>query len=285
MVSAVGGPSARYGRGRWRIEWHAAVTSTNDCVMAAARAGEPPGLVVGADRQSAGRGRLGRPWFPPDGRALLVSVLLAVPPAGPQAALQAAAVALRQAVFELSGVTAGLKWPNDLVVGERKLAGLLGEVVGPDRVVVGVGCNLAGSFPAELAERAVALSELGADVTTAALCARWLDRLGWWVEELATPAGAAALAGIVAASSATLGRRVRVDFVGRDSGSGDPTQGGDVLVGRATGLRADGVLEVRDDTGRLHLVTAGDVVHLRPVSGKAALPEEVGGGSVGPSAG
>lgn len=279
MVSAVEGPSARYGHGRWRIEWHAAVTSTNDCVMAAARAGEPPGLVVGADGQSAGRGRLGRAWRAPDGRALLVSVLLAIPPAGPQAALQAAAVALRQALLELSGVSAGLKWPNDLVVGDRKLAGLLGEHVGPDRVVVGVGCNLAGSFPAELADRAVALSELGADVATAALCARWLDRLGWWMEQLATPAGAATLAGTVAATSVTLGRRVRVELVGRDLGSGDPPAGGDVLVGRATGLRADGALEVRDDTGRLHVVIAGDVVHLRPVSGGVAAPEEAGAGS------
>lgn len=271
MVSAVEGPSARCGRRHWRIEWSPVVTSTNDCVMAAARAGEPPGLVVVADRQLAGRGRLGRAWCAPDRRALLVSVLLAVPPPGPHAALQAAAVALRQALLELSGVAAQLKWPNDLVVGERKLAGLLGELAAPDRVVVGVGCNLAGSLPPELADRAVVLSELGPEVTTAALCARWLDWLGWWVEELARPAGAAALSRTVALTSATLGRRVRVECVGRDPVSGEATAGGDVIVGRATGLRADGALEVRDDAGRLRLVTAGDVFHLRSASGDVAI--------------
>jgi len=228
------------------VEWFARLDSTNRHVRDAARAGAADGLVVVADEQTAGRGRRGRTWDAPPGSSLLVSVLLRG--AGdPHRAVMAAGVALAAAVDDVTGVHAGLKWPNDLVVADRKLAGLLAEADG-DALVVGAGCNVNWeAFPDELAATATACNlEAGRPVDRDALLDAFLD-------ELAAALGRGdAVVDDYRARLATVGRTVRVEHVR-----------GDDVVGSAIGVTDAGALVVRDDAGVEHTVIAADVHHLR----------------------
>lgn len=118
--------------------------STNADLLEAARAGAAEGLVLVAEEQTAGRGRLGRTWSAPAGAALTFSVLLrpaGVPPTRLGWLPLLTGVAVAAAVRAETGVPASLKWPNDVLVGERKLAGILAEAHS-DAVVVGVGLNV-----------------------------------------------------------------------------------------------------------------------------------------------
>jgi len=233
----------------WEIRRFASIDSTNRYLLDVARAGAPDGVVAVADHQTAGRGRLGRVWEATPGSALLVSVLLR-PSLGPDRiglVTMATGLALADAVLEVAGVTAGLKWPNDLVVHDRKLAGLLAEAeLGPGvvrAVVVGVGCNLvAAAIP----------PEAGRPVDPDALLDAFLDALGARLDDHT------ALVAAYRERSATLGRRVRVD-VG----------GGRVVEGDAVAVGSTGTLVVRDDDGEEIPVSVGDVVHLRLASDEA----------------
>jgi BirA family biotin operon repressor/biotin-[acetyl-CoA-carboxylase] ligase len=239
-------PARTSERGPWRVEWFASLDSTNRRALDAARAGAPDGLVVVADEQTAGRGRLGRRWEAPPGSSLLVSVLLR-DSGDPARAVMAAGVALAAAVEDVAGIEAGLKWPNDLVVDDRKLAGLLAEAEG-DALVVGAGCNVNwDSFPEELRATATACN-LEADhlVDRDALLDAFLDRF----------AAALGAGGRVVDDYrkrlVTIGRTVRVEPVR-----------GDELVGTAVAVADDGALVVRDGAGTDHTVVAADVHHLR----------------------
>jgi BirA family biotin operon repressor/biotin-[acetyl-CoA-carboxylase] ligase len=238
-------PARTSARGPWRVEWFATLDSTNRYALDAARSGAPDRLVVVADEQTAGRGRLGRTWEAPPGSSLLVSVLLRGL-GDPARAVMATAVALAAAVEEEAGVAVGLKWPNDLVVGDRKLAGVLAETEG-DVVVVGAGCNVDwDSFPPELADSATACNlEAGRTIDRDALLERFLDRLGAALAD-------GDLLDAYRSRLVTVGRRVRVQ----------PVRGDD-LVGTAVALTDDGALVVRDDQGVEHTVVAADVHHLR----------------------
>jgi BirA family transcriptional regulator, biotin operon repressor / biotin---[acetyl-CoA-carboxylase] ligase len=142
---ASGGHTARaLGRPRLHLR---TTTSTNDRARALAQAGAPDGTLVTASAQTAGRGRQGRSWSAPAGRALLLSLVLRDPPA-----LLPLAAAL--AVAEVAGDDARIKWPNDVLVHERKVAGILAEAR-PDAgwAILGIGLNVAvrmDDFPAEL---------------------------------------------------------------------------------------------------------------------------------------
>ena len=121
--------------------------STNTDCAARARAGAPEGLVLAAEEQAAGRGRLGRTWLSPPRAALTFSVLLrpaGVPPAQRGWLPLLAGVATATAVRHVSGLDARLKWPNDLLIGPRKLAGILAEQSG-DAVIVGIGVNVSAA--------------------------------------------------------------------------------------------------------------------------------------------
>jgi BirA family transcriptional regulator, biotin operon repressor / biotin---[acetyl-CoA-carboxylase] ligase len=233
-------------RGRWRIHHFGELDSTNRYLLEEARGGAPDGLVAVADLQTAGRGRFDRRWEAPPGSSLLVSVLLRSAPQ-PGRVVMAAGLALAGAVDEVAGVAVGLKWPNDLVVGDRKLAGILAERQGA-ALVVGAGCNVNwDSFPAELAATATACNlEAGRSVDGDALLDAYLSTLGRTLD-----------AGDVVVDAyrdrlATLGRRVRIEV-----------RGG-TFEGEATAVGDDGALVVRDDAGTVRTVTAADVIHLRP---------------------
>jgi BirA family transcriptional regulator, biotin operon repressor / biotin---[acetyl-CoA-carboxylase] ligase len=243
----VPGPARISELGRWRIEHFAQLDSTNRHVLEAARSGAEGGLVAVADVQTAGRGRLDRTWEAPASSSLLVSVL--VRGAGDAGTVvMATAVALVRAVADVAGVDAALKWPNDLVVGDRKLAGILAERDG-DALVVGVGCNVNWeTFPPELADTATACNqEAGHAIDRDALLTAFLEALERLLDDRAR------VVEEYRTGLATLGRRVRVEPVR-----------GDAIVGVATAVTDDGALVVRDDTGTDHTVTTADVVHLRP---------------------
>lgn len=160
------------------------VGSTQAIARQLAAAGAPEGTLVLADHQAAGRGQRGRPWVAPPGTALLFSLVLRppLPPARWPALTITAAMAVTEAVNAASGVAARVKWPNDVLVGDRKLAGILAEgVVGPICfVVLGIGVNVtqqAADWPPDLRDRAVSLAELGVPLGREALLAAVLDRL------------------------------------------------------------------------------------------------------------
>jgi BirA family biotin operon repressor/biotin-[acetyl-CoA-carboxylase] ligase len=220
--------------------------STNRVAVDAAHAGAPEGLVVVADHQTAGRGRLGRRWEAPAGTALLVSILLRPPselPASRYHLLSSAVgLAAADACASVAGFAPDLKWPNDLMVGDRKLAGILAETAG-GAVVVGLGLNVSAAPPG-----AVSAEEAGGrHVERAELLAAVLfgleARCGPWDE----------VAAEYAARCATVGRRVRVEV--QDA---PPRQG------RAMAVDDDGRLLVDFGDGVPIALSAGDVFHLRP---------------------
>ena len=137
--------------GLWRApEVVESTGSTNADLLARALAGEPEGAVLAAEEQRAGRGRMGRTWTSPPRAALTVSVLLkpAVPPARRGWLPLLTGVAVATAVTQVAGVETRIKWPNDLLAADAKLAGILAEAAG-DAVVVGIGLNVS-TEPAEL---------------------------------------------------------------------------------------------------------------------------------------
>jgi BirA family transcriptional regulator, biotin operon repressor / biotin---[acetyl-CoA-carboxylase] ligase len=153
----------------YRIRIKSESTSTNDDAKAAARQGEPEGLVIIADRQTAGRGRMHRAFFSPDGTGLYMSVLLrpAMRAADSVLVTAAAAVAVAEAIEQFSGRSAMIKWVNDIFLDGKKVCGILTEgSVGPDGTlqyaVLGIGVNVApppGGFPEEIHNIACAVFE------------------------------------------------------------------------------------------------------------------------------
>jgi BirA family transcriptional regulator, biotin operon repressor / biotin---[acetyl-CoA-carboxylase] ligase len=236
------------------------IRSTNAELLDEARLGGPEGVVAVADTQTAGRGRLGRTWSAKPGTALLVSVLLRprLPPSRLPAVMMAAGLAAADAVERVAGFRPGLKWPNDLVVADRKLAGMLAESTsegGDAPLVVGVGFNVAaGAYPEELAGAATSCEEeAGHPVDRAELLIAFLDALEGRYATSTGPDGAEATLAEYRLSSATLGRRVRVDL-----------PNGGVVEGLASQIAWNGQLVVVDDGGGHTAVQAGDVLHLRP---------------------
>ena len=211
----------RQGGAEWPgpVEHFESVGSTNEIAKERAREGAPAFAVVLASQQTAGRGRQGHAWISPRGN-LYLSVLLR--PAGrlPQAGLipLAAGVAVAEALDSF-GVRARLKWPNDVVVGEKKIAGLLAEAAsgggeGIDSVVLGIGINLAldpDDVPSALREAVTSVSlESRRTVSLAEAAAETLARVAVWYHALAREGAAAVLAAWRARSVPWWGRPVEV---------------------------------------------------------------------------
>ncbi len=258
------------------VRWLASTGSTNADVLALARDGAAEGVVIVAEHQTAGRGRHERTWVAPPGGSLLLSVLLRPPFRVASATTMATAVALAEAVEEATGVSAGLKWPNDLVLagegGERKLAGILAEAEWPASatisagwrepsaheravVVVGVGLNVSWSEDDEatraVAESAVALTRVTSEpIDRVDLLVAFLRRLDRSYGQLVRDGHQAAM-DEWRRRSATLGRRVRVEL------------GADDAEGTAVDVTPEGHLVVEALGGQRRTFAVGDVIHLR----------------------
>ena len=258
------------GHGVWTdLRVSASTGSTNADAAAAARAGAPEGLIVVTDEQTAGRGRLGRAWATPPRTALAVSVLLRPPPVPPARwgwLPLLAGLAVLDAV-DATGVQARLKWPNDVLVGDRKLAGILAERVAgvgacADGVVIGMGVNVsltAEELPVETAtslliEQAHVLDR---DPLLRALLRALGRRYEAWRSVLGDVGGIAdggdGTREAYLGACSTLGRTVRVEL-----------PGGAVVAGQARDVDPEGRL-VLDAAGeqRPVIVASGDVVHVR----------------------
>lgn len=224
MVAAV------IARGEFEVRRFPSIDSTNRYLLDEARTGAPEGLVAVADHQTAGRGRLGRTWEAPPGSALLCSVLLR--PDLPVERLHLAVAVVALAARDALGGRPALKWPNDLLLEDRKLAGVLAEADLP-AVVVGIGINLTWAPPGA--------AHLGDDADREAVLSALLSSLAGLYGDWSV------VAERYAAECSTVGRRVRVELA-------DET-----FEGVASAVTPEGHLVVDGRT-----VTAGDVVHLRP---------------------
>ena len=230
------------------------------------RTPQPHGTAIVTLDQTAGRGRLERRWTTPPGAAVAISVLLrldAIPPGSGLPWLPiVGGLAARDAVAAaLPGAAVTVKWPNDVLVGDRKIAGILAELVAVDAVVLGVGVNTAmpaNALPVPTATSlAVERAELAADPVALAdaVVADVLDGILRRVGGLLAAGGDAETAGLASEARArlgSLGRAVRVDL-----------PDGSALRGTATGLDRDGALLVDPGDGVAIAVHAGDVTHLR----------------------
>jgi len=241
------------------------VPSTNTAAAALARENAPHGTVVVAECQTAGRGRLGRHWHSPSGKNLYCSVLLRTMPVREQQAQWLswipliAALAVCRAVQVVTSLKPSVKWPNDILAGDRKLGGVLCESSGVGTahavVIVGVGVNVnirEDEFPDELRPIATSLMiEAGQPCDRAALLAALLLEL-----ETRCEAFLAGRHGDIRQEymlrCATIGRRVRIELAHGES-----------MDGTAESIQPDGSLRVvRDDRTAVD-IRAGDVIHLR----------------------
>ncbi len=234
----------------WRVEVLTTTGSTNAVVAARALAGEPSGLVVVAEAQTAGRGRLDRSWTSPPRAGLTLSVLVRpdLPPVRWPWLPLLTGLAVATALREQAGLEAELKWPNDVLVDDRKLCGVLAEVPEPGAAVLGIGLNVttrADELPADAPTRPTSVALAGGSTTDRDTLMRAVLRsLGDVLADVD------AARSVYRERCSTLGRSVRLQLPGDTS--------------------VEGVAQEVDDVGRLVVggtaYGAGDVVHLRPAA-------------------
>ena len=232
--------------------------STNTELARLASDGAEEGLSIVADEQTAGRGRLQRAWSSAKGAGLYFSILLRpqIPPDHWPLITFAAALAVGDALSDAAGVETDIKWPNDLLAGERKICGILAEGIETPAgraVIVGIGINLTNNaFPAELLKVATSVTEeSGRPAERELILAALLRALSRWYSLLNEPGGNEK---IVAAwssrSSYADGKHVSV------------SNGDEVWQGITCGLESDGALRLSMN-GEIKLVRAGDVASVR----------------------
>lgn len=223
---------------RLDVHWHDSVPSTMDLAAALAQAGAPHGVVVCADAQTAGRGRRGTTWVSPPGAGLYLS-FVARPTAAVPLLTLAAGVAVRDGVAAATALVADLKWPNDLLVGARKLAGILAEglAIGTPQqaVIIGVGVNIQpAAYPPDVHARATSIEgELGRSVDRGQLLADILLALWDRLDRLQQTPGDILQAWRAASPNAV---GTRVEFEGRSGVTAGIDETGALLVKSAQGV-------------------------------------------------
>lgn len=237
-----------------RVHYFRSVSSTNDVAKELAVAGAPEGTLVIADVQTAGRGRLGRMWLSPPNANLLMSLVFypQLAPNQAQRLTMICSLAIIDALAQVTGLQAAVKWPNDVLLAGKKAAGILTEAgLHGEKLaylIVGIGLNVnlwAEQLPEELRSISTSVAqELGHPIPREPLLCALLAAIESRYERL--KAGEVPLAEW-SARLATLGRRVRVS----DSGG--------FLEGWAEGVDVDGALLLRLDDGTLRRILAGDV--------------------------
>lgn len=236
----------------WHIRRVSETGSTNADLLAEGANGAPDRTVLRADFQSAGRGRLDRSWEAPRGANLLVSLLLRTVPEQMHILTQAVALAAAHVARTVCGVDVVMKWPNDLLVGNEKVAGILAQAAPTNSdgvtpfVVVGLGLNIEWAPPG-----ATSLSSSG--WTTSVSPDEFLLLMLPQLDTLLAMS-ADELHGEYVSQLGTLGMRVRAQM-----------PHGDDIVGRAMSVEQDGRLVILDECGHTHRIDTADVVHLRAV--------------------
>ncbi len=236
----------------WDLHFTATCDSTQDLARDALIGGAGAGFVAATDFQALGRGRRGRTWSAPPARALLFSAVLPLPGGAASLTPLLAGLALVQGIEDATSIVADLKWPNDLLAGGRKLAGILSERPPGPLVIVGVGVNVnqsAGELPQDVAATSLAI-ELGHTVRREPVLVAVLNAFDdHW--ERAAKEGAGWIVSTWRHRSQMLGRPVTfvLDGVQQD--------------GVAEDVNADGALVIRSADGRLMSVAAGDVREVR----------------------
>ena len=234
--------------------------STNTELSRLASEGAEEGVSIVADEQTAGRGRLQRAWSSPKGAGLYFSILLRPKIATNYWPLitMMAAVAVYDALGDACRLQADIKWPNDLLSGERKICGILAEAIETPSgraVIVGIGINLTqDAYPAELAEVATSVSEAtGRAADREALLTALLRWLTHWYSLLNESAGPESIVNAwTNRSSYAFGRVVQV------------SNGDEAWQGTTCGIERDGALRLRTANEQIKLVRAGDVYSVRP---------------------
>jgi BirA family transcriptional regulator, biotin operon repressor / biotin---[acetyl-CoA-carboxylase] ligase len=232
------------------------VGSTMPIAHREAQNGAPDGTVIVAEEQTEGRGRLARPWSSTAGKGIWMSVILKpdIPPhRAPQFTL-IAAVSICRAIREAADVEVRIKWPNDLLIGGRKVTGILTELQAePDRVqaiIIGTGINVnqeRGDFPEELADIATSIRiKSGQPVDRAALAAAVLRNIGFY-SRLYLEEGFAPIKELWEENSDTIGRKVNAVMMR------------ETVTGTAVGITEDGVLEIRTEDGRIRGIYSADI--------------------------
>jgi BirA family biotin operon repressor/biotin-[acetyl-CoA-carboxylase] ligase len=235
------------------------VTSTNTEAARHAQAGAPEGVTVVANEQTAGRGRLDRYWVSPLNAGLYASIILR-----PSLKLESwtliplmAAVSVHEALIDSCDLDTDIKWPNDIIAGERKLCGILAETIDTSvgRVaILGIGINLtSAAFPSELADVATSVEEqTGKRPDRDVLLYSLLSAVAKRYEELQSgDGGSRIIAAWIANSSYSNGKKVLV------------TSAEMSFEGVTRGLERDGALRVETVDGEIIIVRAGDVTRLR----------------------
>ena len=251
VAEALARAGVRLGVFQHQLQWYEQVGSTNDIAMTAAADGAPEGMVVAANAQSSGRGRLGRVWASPPGAGLYVSLVLRPPREAMPLITIAAGAAVAGGIEAATGLATSLKWPNDVYVGIRKLAGILAEAGSSplgEHVVVGCGINVQrASLPPDVAARATSIEgELGKPVDRGLLLTECLAAFSDHYQTLQHGTYEAIVSAWRARATPHMGRRVEWD------------EAGGVQQGIVHDIDARGALLVRAD-GRVVRVISGEV--------------------------
>lgn len=251
LVDQVVSPAAPW----TQVDTVATTGSTNADLAAAARSGAASGAVLVSDHQSTGRGRFARTWTAPPGASLAISALLRPPRAVPARRWLwlplLTGLAVADGVRESTGLRTELKWPNDVLIEGRKLAGILCERVdaGPaPAAILGMGINTTLAADELPVPTATSVSLAGSAAAASDVAASVVRALGRWYTAWLSGAD---LRDDYATRCSTLDRAVRVELSASES-----------VTGQATGVDSDGCLLVFA-SGRERAFAAGDVVHLR----------------------
>ena len=238
------------------IHYYRTIDSTNSLAKKLAAGGAVEGTTIIAEEQTAGKGRLGRQWTSPFGLGLWLSVILRpqITPLEAPKITMLVSVALQEAILEATGLLAKIKWPNDIFLEDRKIAGILlemsGEMDSINHLIVGIGINVnlaQEDFPQELKDKATSLKiELGKKVCRVSLTKLLLVKLEYYYNLFKQGEGSLLMEKWRSASC-TLGKEVRV------------TTPNEVLEGQAVDFGEDGSLLVQLSNGSLREIMAGDV--------------------------
>lgn len=245
--------------GKRGIHRYVSTDSTNNRAKELAAGGAAEGVLVIAEEQAQGRGRLDRPWFSPGGKNIYVSLIMrpTLPPTAVSRMVLLTAVAAAEALTTTTGLAASIKWPNDIMAGGRKIGGILLEMSvemdAIDYLVIGLGINVnstAGQFPKEIRGKTTSvLTETGRTFSRVLLLVRFLELFEHGYNTF-REAGLESIVNRWKALSDMMGKQAAIRTVNGD------------YKGVITDMDSDGFLIIRDDQGSETRLVSGDITVL-----------------------